>query len=78
MRALKGSKGRREFMNQGHFSVLGGSSTSNLDEGAVHIRFEEYGDNSYRITPDKPLPPGEYALSVRGAVTDLYCFGVDR
>jgi hypothetical protein len=79
LRALKGSKDHREFvMTQGHGSILGGSATSNPDEGAVAIRFEEYGTNSYRITLDKPLAAGEYALAVRGLVSDLYCFGVDR
>jgi len=78
LRALKGSKDHREFvMTQGHGSVFGGSATSNPSEGAVAIRFEEYGANSYRITPDKPLAAGEYALAVRGLVSELYCFGVD-
>jgi hypothetical protein len=78
LRALKGSKTHREFvMTQALGSIFGGSATSNLDEGAVAIRFEEYGANSYRITPDKPLAPGEYALAVRGLVSELYCFGVD-
>jgi hypothetical protein len=79
LRALKYSKGHREFvMTQGHGSIFGGSATSNLDEGAVAIRFEEYGISSYRITTDQPLAPGEYALAVRGFASELYCFGVDR
>ena len=79
LRALKGSKDHREFvMSQGHGTILGGSATSNPEEGAVAIRFEEYGANSYRMTPDKPLAPGEYALAMRGLVSELYCFGVDR
>lgn len=79
LRALKGNKDHREFvMTQGHGSVFGGSATSNPEEGAVAIRFEEYGASSYRITPDRPLAPGEYALAVRGLVSELYCFGVDR
>jgi hypothetical protein len=79
LRALKGSKDHREFvMTQAHGSILGGSATSNPEEGAVAIRFEEYGANSYRITTDKPLAPGEYALAMRGFVSELYCFGVDQ
>jgi hypothetical protein len=79
LRALKGSKDHREFvMTQGHGSILGGSATSNPDEGAVAIRFEEYGGSSYRITPDRALAPGEYALTARGFVSELYCFGVER
>lgn len=79
LRALKASKDHRDFvMTQGHGSVFGASATSNPEEGAVAIRFEEYGANSYRITPDRPLAPGEYALAVRGLASELYCFGVDR
>jgi len=79
LRALKVSKDHREFvMTQGHGSILGASATSNLSEGAIPIRFEEYGTNSYRITPTQPLEPGEYALALRGLISDLYCFGVDR
>jgi hypothetical protein len=79
LRALKASKDHRDFvMTQGHGSVFGASATSNPEEGAVAIRFEEYGASSYRITPDRPLAPGEYALAMRGLVSELYCFGVDR
>lgn len=66
------------MITQGHGTVFGGSATSKLDDGALPIRFEEYGQNSYRITLEQPLVRGEYALLLRGAVTDLYCFGVDR
>jgi hypothetical protein len=79
LRLLKVSKDHREIlMTQGHGTIVGGSATSNLNEGALPIRFEEYGANSYRITPNQPLPPGEYALALHGVVTELYCFGVDR
>ncbi len=79
LRALKASKDHRDFvMTQGHGSVFGASATSNPEEGAVAIRFEEYGASSYRITPVQPLAPGEYALAMRGLVSELYCFGVDH
>jgi hypothetical protein len=79
LRVLKSSKDRREIViTQGHGTVFGGGATSSMDEGAIPIRFEEYGANSYRITPEHPLPPGEYALALRGMVSELYCFGVDR
>jgi hypothetical protein len=79
LRLLKSSKDHREIlMTQGHGTMLGGSATSKLSDGALPIRFEEYGGNSYRITPEQPLAPGEYALLLRGVVNDLYCFGVDR
>jgi hypothetical protein len=79
LRLLKSSRDRREIMiTQGHGSIFGGGATSSMDEGAIPIRFEEYGANSYRITPERPLPPGEYGLVLRGMASDLYCFGVDR
>ena len=79
LRELKSFKDRREIaITQGHGSVFGGGATSSMDEGAIPIRFEVYGASSYRITPEHPLPPGEYALALRGMVSDLYCFGVDR
>jgi hypothetical protein len=79
LRVLKSSKDRREILiTQGHGTVFGGGATSSMDEGAIPIRFEEYGANSYRITLEHPLPPGEYALALRGMVSQLYCFGVDH
>ncbi|HEY6243697.1 MAG TPA: hypothetical protein VIX17_07120 [Pyrinomonadaceae bacterium] len=78
LRSLKIKKDHREIlMTQAHGTLIGGSATSKLDEGVLLIRFTEYGDNSYRITPDKPLPAGEYALTLHGNVMDLFCFGVD-
>ncbi len=75
LRALKAAKDHREFvMTQAHGSIISGSAAP---VGVVPIRFEEYGASSYRITPDKPLEPGEYAFMVRGLGTELYCFGVD-
>jgi hypothetical protein len=79
LRLLKVSKDRREIlMTQAHGTIIGGTATTNLDEGALSIRFENYGADSYRIIPEQILPPGEYALGLRGLVTELYCFGVDR
>jgi hypothetical protein len=79
LRLLKASKDHREIlMTQGHATLLSGSATSKLDEGALPVRFEEYGADSYRITPMQPLAAGEYALGSPGFVTQLFCFGVDR
>jgi len=78
LRVLKASKTRRELaMTTAHGSVFGGSATSNPEEGAIPIRFEEYDSSSYRITPERPLVRGEYALTGRGFVSELYCFGID-
>lgn len=78
LRILKSTKDHREILTAtGHGTIFNGSGTSNVDEGAVPIRFENYGSNSYKISPQHPLAPGEYALAFRGTVSDLYCFGVD-
>jgi hypothetical protein len=76
LRLLKGSKSHREFtLSQAHGSIVGGAV--NPEEGAIPIRFEQYGTSSFRIIPEQPLAPGEYALMVRGRYSQLYCFGVD-
>jgi hypothetical protein len=78
LRQLKSSRNHRELeMIRAHGTLMGGSA-STLDKDAVPIRVDAYGSDSYRITPEHPLAPGEYALGLRGMVTDLYCFGVDR
>jgi hypothetical protein len=72
---LKGSKDHREFvMSQAYGSIVGGGV--NPESGSVPIRFEPYGTGSYRIIPEQPLAPGEYALMVRGRYSQLFCFGV--
>lgn len=79
LRPLEASKDHREFvMTQGHGSIFTGAKMSNLDQHAVPVRFEQYGSSSYRMIPEHPLPPGEYALAVRGRFSELYCFGVDQ
>ncbi|MGC2211346.1 MAG: hypothetical protein WA532_14665 [Candidatus Korobacteraceae bacterium] len=76
LRMLKDSKSHRELvLSQAHGSIVGGSV--NPEEGAIPIRFEEYGNSSFRVVPVQPLAPGEYALMVRGRYSQLYCFGVD-
>jgi hypothetical protein len=76
LRLLKGSKSHREFvLSQAHDSIVGGAV--NPEEGAIPIRFEDYGNSSFRILPAQPLAPGEYALVVRGRYSQLFCFGVD-
>jgi hypothetical protein len=89
LRVLKSSSAHREFVvTTAHDSDFDDSAVSDLEEGEVAIRFEEYGSDSYRITSVQPLPPGEYALARRGLVSvkagvqlgrsELYCFGVDQ
>lgn len=78
LRMLKFTKDHREILTAtAHGTPFSGSATSNVDDGAVPVRFEDYGSSSYKIAPQQPLAPGEYALSFRGSVSELYCFGVD-
>ena len=43
-----------------------------------HLPFNvyRYGESSFRLSPARELPPGEYALSGEG-IKDGFCFGVD-
>lgn len=76
LRLLKASKSHREFvLSQAHGSIVGGAV--NPEEGAIPIRFEQYGGSSFHIIPQQPLASGEYALVVRGRYSQLFCFGVD-
>ena len=76
LRSLKASKRTRELViARGHGTVFGAASST--EDGAIPLRFENYGDASYRITPTQALTPGEYALETRGVIATIYCFGVD-
>jgi hypothetical protein len=78
LRMLKASKNEREYLlTTGHGSIIGGSSTSTMSAGDIPIHFEEYGTHSYRISPEHPLVPGEYALAFGGMPSQIFCFGVD-
>jgi hypothetical protein len=74
--AKRGSK-RELVMVESHGPLALGGTDSRLAEGVVPVHFERYGDNSLRITSEKPLPAGEYALSKRAGLVDVFCFGVD-
>lgn len=79
LRALKASGSKRELVIVESHGALGLAGTdANLAGGVIAVRFERLGESSLKITPDRPLPPGEYALSRRSALTDLFCFGVDK
>jgi hypothetical protein len=78
LRSLKAKGKSRELMisnMRGPF--LTGGTSSNLAEGVLPVSFEKYGEHSLTIRPTAPLQPGEYALSPRYSMTDLFCFGVD-
>jgi len=44
----------------------------------VPLTIVKYGQHSLKIVPAKPLGPGEYALSMRAAFLNLFCFGIDE
>jgi hypothetical protein len=45
-----------------------------VSDALIAINVAMYGQNSYRIVPVDPLPPGEYAIE---SGTLAFCFGID-
>jgi hypothetical protein len=79
LRALKAGGSKRELvMLQSHGPMGMGGADANMAEGVIAVHFEKYGANSLKMAADQPLPPGEYAVSVRQAMVDVFCFGVDK
>jgi hypothetical protein len=76
LRKLDAKKDHREMtITGGRFTPLGGSTSTNFQEGTVPVSFTKYGNGSYRVSTSG-LPPGEYALgSIYPQV--LFAFGVD-
>ena len=78
LRALTKNGDKRELvMTESHGPLGLGGATSNLAEGVLPVKFEKFGEHSLKIVPGTALPPGEYALSRRAGMMDLFCFGVD-
>jgi hypothetical protein len=73
----KGDK-RELVMTESHGPLGLGGATANLAEGVLPVTFEKFGEHSLKIVSEKPLPPGEYALSHRAGMMDLFCFGIDE
>lgn len=64
LRTLKKKGDKRELvMTESHGPLGLGGATSNLAEGVLPVTFEKFGEHSLKIVSEKPLPPGEYALS---------------
>jgi hypothetical protein len=77
LRVLREGSHKRELvMTESHGPLALGGTTSNLAEGIVPVTFEKIGQYSLKISPGA-LPPGEYALSKRFGMADLFCFGID-
>lgn len=78
LRTLTKNGDKRELvMTESHGPLGLGGATSNLAEGVLPVTFEKFGEHSQKIVPEKFLPPGEYTLSRRAGMIDLFCFGVD-
>jgi hypothetical protein len=79
LRSLQAKRNKRELViAKAHGYIVPGttSANANLAEGEIPIVITKYGQHSLKITPSSPLPPGEYAVSMRAAFLDLFCFGV--
>jgi len=77
--ALNKSGNRREFiqLQSNRPSPLGvGTAKDVTERSAVPYDIEKYGESAYRLTPSKPLFPGEYTLSLP-TNNVAYSFGID-
>ena len=79
LRSLTSKGSKRELVIAKAHSYIGAAgSSSNLAEGEVPVTITKYGDHSLKIAPTQQLRPEEYALSMRAAFQNLFCFGVDE
>lgn len=79
LRSLTSKGKKRELViarSHAYVGVAGG--VSNLAEGELPVTITKYGTHSLKITPAKPLAPGEYALSMRAAFQNLFCFEIEE
>jgi hypothetical protein len=79
LRTLASKGGKRELViSKAHAYVGTAGSSSNLAEGEVPVTIVKYGQHSLKIIAAQPLGPAEYALSMRAALLNLFCFGIDE
>jgi hypothetical protein len=77
--AMRKSGDRREFilLQSNRPSPLGAGTAKDVsDRSAVSYEIKKHGDFSYRLIPSRPLPPGEYSLSLP-TNNVAYSFGID-
>ena len=72
---LDADKNSRFYKAAGSSASILGAKTDTADPNTVPIKMDKYGDNSYKITTQQPLEPGEYAFVAMGL--NAQCFGVD-
>jgi len=76
---LRKSGNRREFvqLQSNRPSPLGVGTAKDVSErSAVPYEIQKHGDYVYRLIPSRPLPPGEYTLSLP-TNNVAYSFGID-
>jgi hypothetical protein len=76
---LRKSGKRREFiqLQSNRPSPLGVGTAKDVSErSAVPYEIQKHGDSAYRLLPSRPLPPGEYTLSLP-TNNVAYSFGID-
>jgi hypothetical protein len=77
--ALRQRKDRRELVESesNRPSPLGvGASHNVLERSEIPFQVQKYGESSFRLTPSKPLTPGEYSFSF-STNNVAYAFGVN-
>jgi hypothetical protein len=77
--AFRKSGSRREFfqLQSDRPSPLGVGTAKDVSErSAVPYEIQKQGDSAYRLIPSRPLPPGEYTLSMP-TNNVAYSFGID-
>jgi hypothetical protein len=74
---LKVAKGERQLLIGKHHFL--GSTKIGAQEQQIELGFAKYGQSSVKITTSSALPPGEYAMGLKGqtGMPLAYCFGVD-
>jgi len=73
--SLAVSKDQREFV-MAKAGSMGFNAQSSGGESQLSLNFAKYGEQSYKISPATPLPPGEYEF-VSPSGQDRFLFGID-
>jgi hypothetical protein len=71
-RALLVAKAKGSFV-----PFAGGVKSQTPDDNSIAVSVKKYGDGSFEIVPQQPLPPGEYVLATNSGMMGVSCFGVD-
>jgi hypothetical protein len=64
-------------LRSGKGVIFSGTKSQSTPDNSLPVNFKKYGQNSLLITPQAPLPPGEYVLEANGGFAGVNCFGVD-